>query len=386
MNKEILLSVAKYGVLGLAVIIVIAFLRNKLFHVNTIPKELQITYLPAEFKPNIDEEEAFMILSNPYRYANEFEELVKSINLALLSHVANRMNLDEAQRIEIAGEYSKHHQYLKDLYFEDFVNLQKNKDAVQDQWYANETKYMVEALNEVSSKYTCFLISHVISTILEMPEGKLLVKGKNVQTPCGLALTEGLRPMIKRLEDKAAINDFSRSKSMLMEKSEQYISELATVKITERKGINKQLFTKIFGFNISSTEIEITALSIMKVGFDLERKFNIEIDATNKEIIVQLPEPSILSHEVSPRVDKLDIGIIKGLDNTDLNENISKLRNAFTESSYTEDVRLMAKEKATETLGNFISPILSTLPSGFKVVLEFDTTMSINMTSETLDF
>lgn len=386
MNKEILLSVAKYGVLGLAVIIVIAFLRNKLFHVNTIPKELQITYLPAEFKSNIDEEEAFMILSNPYRYANEFEELVKSINLALLSHVANRMNLDEAQRIEIAGEYSKHHQYLKDLYFEDFVNLQKNKDAVQDQWYANETKYMVEALNEVSSKYTCFLVSHVISTILEMPEGKLLVKGKNVQTPCGLALTEGLRPMIKRLEDKAAINDFSRSKSMLMEKSEQYISELATVKITERKGINKQLFTKIFGFNISSTEIEITALSIMKVGFDLERKFNIEIDATNKEIIVQLPEPSILSHEVSPRVDKLDIGIIKGLDNTDLNENISKLRNAFTESSYTEDVRLMAKEKATETLGNFISPILSTLPSGFKVVLEFDTAMSINMTSETLDF
>jgi hypothetical protein len=386
MNKDNLLSIAKYGVIGLAVIIVIAFLRNKLFHVNTIPKELQITYLPAEFKPNIDEEEAFMILSNPYRYANEFEDLVKSINLALLSHVANRMNLDEAQRIEIAGEYSKHHQYLKDLYFEDFVNLQKNKNEVQDQWYANETKYMVEALNEVSSKYTCFLVSHVISTILEMPEGKLLVKGKNVQTPCGLALTEGLRPMIQRLEDQAAINDFSRSRSMLMEKSEQYISELATVKITERKGINKQLFTKIFGFNISSTEIEITALSIMKVGFDLERKFNIEIDAAKKEIIVQLPEPSILSHEVSPRVDKLDIGIIKGLDNTDLNENIGKLRNAFTESSYTEDVKLMAKEKATETLGNFISPILSTLPSGFKIVLEFDTAMSRNMTSETLDF
>ena len=171
-----------------------------------------------------------------------------------------------------------------------------------------------------------------------------------------------------------------------MEKSEQYISELATVKITERKGINKQLFTKIFGFNISSTEIEITALSIMKVGFDLERKFNIEIDAAKKEIVVQLPEPSVLSHEVSPRVDKLDIGIIKGLDNTDLNENISKLRNAFTESSYTEDVRLMAKEKASETLGNFISPILNTLPSGFKIVLEFDTAMSRNMTSETLDF
>ena len=86
MNKEAILTIAKYGIFALAGFIVLIFLRNKLFNINTVPKELQITYLPAEFKPDINEEEAFMILSNPYRYATEFEDLVKQINLSLLTH------------------------------------------------------------------------------------------------------------------------------------------------------------------------------------------------------------------------------------------------------------------------------------------------------------
>lgn len=386
MNKEAILTIAKYGIFALAGFVVLIFLRNKLFNINTIPKELQITYLPSEFKPNINEEEAFMILSNPFRYATEFEDLVKQINLSLLTHVANRMNLNDQQRLSIAEEYAKHHQYLKDLYFDDFVKLQENKNTTQDQWYANQSKDMIDALNEITSKYTCFLTSHVISSVLPNPEGKLLVSGKKVQTPCGLAITEGLKPLMQRLEEAAAINDFSRSRSMLMEKSEQYIAELATVKITEKKGINKQLFTKLFGFNISSTEIEITALSVMKVGFDLDKKFNIKLNKAQKEIIVELPYPTILSHDVSPRIDKLDIGIIEGLDNIELNENISKLRSAFIESSYTEDVRLMAKEKANETIRNFIAPLLSTLPGDYKIVLVFDENGSRNKPTESIDF
>ena len=110
------------------------------------------------------------------------------------------------------------------------------------------------------------------------------------------------------------------------------------------------------------------------------------MNQAQKEIIVELPAPTILSHDVSPRIDKLDIGIIEGLDNIELNENISKLRNAFIESSYTEDVRLMAKEKANETIRNFIAPLLSTLPGDYKVVLAFDESESRNKSTESIDF
>ena len=66
MNKETIIGVAKYGIFGLACLIVIVFLRNKLFTVNTIPKEMQLHYLPADFDPEINEDEALIILKMPF--------------------------------------------------------------------------------------------------------------------------------------------------------------------------------------------------------------------------------------------------------------------------------------------------------------------------------
>ena len=37
-----------------------------------IPEEYQINYQPADFKPNVDEETALAIMSNPHRYRREF--------------------------------------------------------------------------------------------------------------------------------------------------------------------------------------------------------------------------------------------------------------------------------------------------------------------------
>lgn len=387
MNKETIIGVAKYGIFGLACLIVIVFLRNKLFTVNTIPKEMQLHYLPADFDPEINEDEALIILKNPYRYANEFEELILKFNSSLILHIAARMGLSEMQKQEALVEYGKHHSYLKDLYFDDFVSLQENAQEQKDQWYANESGQAINSLNEVASKYTCFLSSHVITTVLKTQGGKLLVKGKKVDTPCGLALNEGLKPMIKRMKDKAAIEDFSRSRSMVMDKTEEYIAELATVKITEKKGINEQLYTKLFGLNISSTEIEITALSVMKIGFDLNAGFEMNIDERQKAIIVKVPEPSILSHEVSPRIDKLDIGFIEGLDRESINKNINKLRKAFLESSYTEDVRIRAKEKLSNTLNNLILPSLNQLPKDYKIIIDFNGNSVENKSySESINF
>ena len=88
-----------------------------------------------------------------------------------------------------------------------------------------------------------------------------------MDTPCGVAVTEALRPMLKTLEDRAAIEDFGRSRGLLQEKIERVIAELATLEIRDKKGINKQLQTKIWGFSVSSSDIEISAISVLKVGF-----------------------------------------------------------------------------------------------------------------------
>lgn len=370
---------------GLAAVIVLIFIRNKLFSISSIPKALQLTYLSGDFELDLDNESVYTILSNPYRYATEFEDLVRHINLALLTHFADRLNLNESQRQEILESYGKHHAYLKDLYFDDFTELSEHQSDIKDQWYANDQKQAIQSLHEVLSKYTCFLVSHVVIAVLDAPEGKLLVQGKHVQTPCGLALTEGLNPMFKRLEEQASIADFSQSRGMIQAKSKTYIAELATVKVTEKKGINKQLITKLFGINISSTEIEISALSIMKVGFDLDQGFQVSINQANKKIIVELPAPSILSHEVSPRIDKLDIGLIEGLEQEELNQNINTLRAAFISSSFTDEVVEMAKEKGYSTLETFFQPFLQQLPSDYDLELRFEEVQNIR-TAESINF
>lgn len=78
--------------------------------VNTnVPKEIQVKYLPASFKFEIDEEDAVAIISNPLRYKREFNDLVRNMNLAILDHVGTRMNLDESIRGQIRAEYEKSH-------------------------------------------------------------------------------------------------------------------------------------------------------------------------------------------------------------------------------------------------------------------------------------
>ncbi|MEK7257620.1 MAG: hypothetical protein AAB316_22885, partial [Bacteroidota bacterium] len=57
---------------------------------SNIPKEVQIKYVPSDFTTDVDLENALPILSNPYRYAREFDQLIHDFNLSLLRHVANR--------------------------------------------------------------------------------------------------------------------------------------------------------------------------------------------------------------------------------------------------------------------------------------------------------
>ncbi len=120
----------------------------------------------------------------------------------------------------------------------------------------------VEVLHEVASKYTCFLINQILGTLLPTQEGKIYVKGESVNTPCGVALNEGLQPMIARLKERATVQDFTLSKGIFQERVEKAIAELGTMEIRDRKGIGTSKQTKVLGVDVSSTEMEMSAISI----------------------------------------------------------------------------------------------------------------------------
>jgi len=337
----------------------------------SVPQDMQINYKPADFTFEMNEEDALAILSNPQRYRKEFNELVYNFNLSILHHVADRMDLSDSIKHHLEPAYQEHHNYLRQLYYNDFISLRDSTANLYEAWYGNESASAANVLNEVASKYTCFLVNHVIMTMVKSQDGKLNVRGRKVDTPCAIAMTEALRPMITRLKERAAIDDFTRSKGMMEERVEKMIAELATVEIRDKKGLTKQMQTKIMGFNVSSTDMEISAISIIKAGFDLKEFFDIKLNTKSKTLTVTLAAPKVISHEVYPKVDKLDIGWMREVNNDDFNKNFNLLRREFRKDAVDSGIMEKSKKQAREIMNMMMSPVMTNLGGNYKLNVKF---------------
>ena len=338
---------------------------------SSIPRAMQMTYVPTDFKMNLDEQKTLEILSNPQRYKQEFDDLILNFNTNLVVHVSNRMGLTNQLRTAAVNEYRKMHPYIRQMYFNDFIGLTDTSSQIYQTWYENQGSTAVDLLNEVASKYTCFFITSIMATVLKTQDGKLSVKGNKVETPCGIALTEGLRPMVRRLQDAAAINDFSRAKGLMKEKVEKAITELAVMEVRDKKGIKVNNATKVWGYDVSSTNVDITAISVIKVGYNLSQYLDISVDDRNRTVVVTLPQPQILSHEVFPKIENLDVGWMRELTTQDFNENINKLRQAFRDEALNSDIFNKARQRAGGVMDMMLSPVVRNISKNYKIAVRF---------------
>ncbi len=326
-----------------------------------------MTFIPADFDLNMNEDQIITILKNPEKHPREFSQLIKNINIKVLKHVANRMDLPKDLKKEVEKEYDVHHNYLKKLYLRDFASLQDTSSNLYKIWYQDQASSSVKLFNEVASKYTCYLVDLIFSTVAKRGGYDFLKKNKNMETPCGIALEEAMYPMMDRLERRAVIDDFSASKGLLEEKVEETIAELAVMEVRDKKAIDKKLTTKFFGFGVSSTDVQISAISVLKVGFKLDRAFSVALNTKRKEVVVTLPNPEILSHEVYPRFDKLDIGWMKNLKKEDFNDYINDLREAFRQDAYNSKIFDKSKGQVENLLRMILEPVVAGMGNKYKI-------------------
>jgi len=336
------------------------------------PKGVRLTYVPSDFQPNLDEESTLRILSQPEQYHKEFDELVYNFNVSLLFHVANRMALPDSLKRRLEPEYRKHHAYLKAMYFNDFVALKDTTGGLYETWYNDNSNQAVQVFNEVAGKYTCFFVTQIMATLIKADNGELYAKGSNVETPCGLALNEGLRPMVDRLRRKAEIMDFSASRGLLKDKVKRGIAELATYELRSRLGIDKTLSYKLLGFSVSETDIRVEAISVMKAGFKLDQFFDVTFSPKKGTIFVTLPQPTIVSHEVYPRVDKLDVGFLAGISGDEMNRNFNELRRQFRDDAINnEHILEKAKMRADSVMQLMLGPMVRSMNRNYKLEVRF---------------
>ncbi len=335
------------------------------------PQPYDLTYVPSQYVVPLEAEEIFPVLANPDRYPAEFDRIVYTLNTSILRHVGRRMDLAPRQMQQIDSAYLQHHPYLRQLYYQDFLALKDTSSNLYQTWYENEAGRSTRFLEEVASKYTCFLVNHVMVNVLDTEAGRIYAKGINVDNPCGIALTEALRPTMQRLAERAAIVDFSRSRGLMQERVERAIAELATMEVRDKKGLSKQLKTRIFGYSVSSTNIEVTAISILKVGFRLNDYFNLQLDAASGVVTLTLPPPRILSHEVFPRLDRLDVGWLREVEDEDLNRAFDALRAEFRRDALESDILDKAKSQADDLMHTMLDPMLNGLSPRFSLQVRF---------------
>ncbi len=374
---RILLAVTLVSVVG---IIAYQYYQTQVADYTHVPEEVQLTFRPSRFEGKIDEELAVPVLEHPFRYHREFKQLVWQLHTAMLDHLANRLGVPDSIRAAMQQAYADQHEWVSELIFEDYTRLRDTAAADYEAWYQTLATKAVERFYEVTARYSCTVINAVIARVFPDERGLVWVKGLKADSPCGVGLSEALVPMIRRLQERARIQDFSRSKGMLKEKVTRTIAELATVEVRDRKGLSKQMQTRLFGFAISETEVQVSAMSVLKVGFRLDKYFDLRVVPAAKEVVVTLPEPEILSHEVYPRIDELDIGWLREIQSADFNENFELLREAFREEAVREDrVYERAKEKARELLDAMLGPLLVAL-DGYKLRVEFRSVPQITRT------
>jgi hypothetical protein len=123
--------------------------------------------------------------------------------------------------------------------------------------------------------------------------------------------------------------------------------------------------------NVSTTDIEISAISIMKIGFRLDEYFDIKLNSAARLVTVTLPPPVILSHEVYPKLDKLDIGWLREIKESDLNRAFNSLREEFRREAVEGDAFDKAKEHAKEVLLTMMGPMISSLSGRYKLKVRF---------------
>jgi len=332
-------------------------------------RDFKVIYKAAGFNYKLDDEYTLELLADPTNRRKEFNNFLYEYNMALISHLGKRMGFTDSLMISARDRYNDHHGYVKDLYYKDFMRLRTGSNKATDTWYREDNTKAVASFNEVSSKYTCFIINHILTSILETKDGYLKVEGRSLNEPCSIALEEGIAPMIKRLKDRAVIDDFNRSRGLLSEKVETTISELATIEIRDKKGLQRKLQSKVMGYNVSSTNIDISAISILKAGFKLDEYFDIKMYSQGQRLVVTLPQPQLLSHEVYPRIDKLDVGWMRSIKDDDFNKNFNLLREEFRKDAIKSDILNKSKDKVQDILEILLSPLLS---DGYKMEIRFE--------------
>lgn len=323
-----------------------------------------------------DIESNIEIISNPITNESKLFDLFRKINISIFNHICERINITGNIKNEIIKTYERKHRHLFNMFYDDLINSRENEPSLYDEWYEEYRYKSLTNFSECFKKNISFYISHVFATVIKTAKlPTIFNNGKRISLG-GIGLNEIFNPLIKKVKIQAAINDFSLAKGLLNLEVTKEISELCTYEIRDRKGLNKEIMAKILGIPFQKVVTEISAISIMKIGIDLNSDIDFYIDGDL--LVIELPEPKILTHEVYPKFDNFFLAWSGEFKVSHLNKMLNELRVEFRRVALENNCFEISKTKTESIINQTLIKLLKKFNLVFKVKIRFSRKVNKN--------
>jgi hypothetical protein len=342
-----------------------------------VEKEVSLPENPGkEFSPRLDYEKitdsiSKVNLNGSHQDNPGFSQSVKAIHEEILTYLSERLKLPENVRKEVLKQYRDYHEAFSHDYYQQLAEQNDSTLAGKTQSFITyDTIMSAQHFTNILSANICNLSGFII-TLATSGSAEINPVGMFLGKPCRVILNYLLKPIAEKIRKAAVIKDYTISTVSLKSHIRDMIAELGTIRDSYVTDFNEHYRLELVLGLKSEAKLSVHARSTVKAGFKLHRYFQLKFNHANKEIIMALPEPEILSNEVETQIVDMKNGILVKIGKDKLNDLNDRIRRWGFETAIKSGVLDNAKKNAELLLETIFQPIILATDPNYKIVINF---------------
>ena len=290
----------------------------------------------------------------------DFEGAVDTLHRALLNYMAERLGLTSEERASMMDQYAVSSGSIL-INYQQMMGQQVDSIETPLQPILSYDAYnSVNDFVGIFSGHACGLLSFPGRAQLKQASGLVGGGGDalDVRLTCQNVLTDAIAPLAKTLREKAVIQDLNTSELKIESQVRSMVAELATAE--ERLTADfTDFYQTRFLFMKSEALLRARADATVKVGFDLNKRFSIEMHHDTRRMTIRLPEPEVLSNEVNVEFVDVKNGTLVKIDREKYNAALTHAREMMSEQVVGSAIFAAAKRNARRIIQTVFQPMMS---------------------------
>jgi hypothetical protein len=352
-----------------------------ILEIEKVFKNLRYKFQPSVQYSSIIDNVAYVGSSNSDREFVKFSKVLNSINEGLLEYMSENFALSKNEQSLILKKFHKHSKTINRTAYDELTRLNNSIVVPKNETiYSRKTIDGVNNFDKILAKTACNTVGFFTKHLTENPYSEFFIKA-GAKEVCPYLLSYAIKPYILELKKRAIIEDYSISEIKIKEQISSQIAQLATAEVkTTTSGLHK-IEKKVFWNTFTSTaSVQYNSVATTKIGFDLMKKFGLEINNYDEEITITLPSPKVLSHEVDTKFRNLDNGLLVEINATEINRVNSSVRQTLLNDAWNNTNGYYdAMDNAEDLLKIMFSPISTSMPYPYSVILNFDNGRTVRL-------